>query len=406
QEYPRLLQVGDELLTKNLIMKKTFKYRLYPNKQQKEKINQTLETCRILYNEFLAERKEAYEQEQRKITCFEQINSLPSRKETNPFLGEVFSQILQDIARRVHKNFLAFFRRLKTQAENGVSAKQKAGYPRFKSKFRYDNFTYPQHGFKLINGQQIYFSQMGNINIRKHRELLGEVKTCSIIVKNNKYYACFSCEVETRPLPKTGKKVGIDLGLTSFLATSDGKLHQAPKTYKKVEKRLGEIQRIVSKRKKGSKRRKKAVSKLSVKHEKVANQRKDIVHKLSRKLVENYDFIAYEKLEIKEMIEKSPYRSLTKGINDAGWGLFVNILLSKVAETGKVGKPVEPKNTTQMCSDCHNLAPIKLDLSVREYNCYYCSYQENRDINAAKNVLWKATTELGTNSEIQAHASP
>ena len=233
---------------------------------------------------------------------------------------------------------------------------------------------------------------MGNINIRKHREILGEVKTCSILVKNGKYYACFSSEVETKPLPKTGKKVGIDLGLTSFLATSDGKLHQAPKTYKKAEKRLGEIQRIVSKRKKGSKRRRKAVRVLAIKHEKVA---KDLAHKLSRKLVESYDLIAYEKLEIKEMIEKSPYRSLTKGINDAGWGLFVNILLSKVAETGKVGKPVEPKNTTQMCSNCHNLAPIKLDLSVREYNCCYCSHQENRDINAAKNVLWKATTELG-----------
>jgi putative transposase len=366
-------------------MRKSYKYRLYPNKQQKEKIDQTLETCRILYNDFLTERKEAYEKEQRKITCFEQINSLPTRKEANSFLSEVFSQILQDIARKVNKSFQNFFRRI-----------GKVGYPRFKGKFRYDSFTYPQHGFKLVNGKQIYFSQLGNINIRKHREILGEVKTCSILVKNGKYYACFSSEVETKPLPKTGKRVGIDLGLTSFLATSDGKLHQAPKTYKKAEKRLGEIQRIVSKRKKGSKRRKKTVSKLAVKHEKVANQRKDIAHKLSRKLVENYDFIAYEKLEIKEMIEKSPYRSLTKGINDAGWGLFVNILLSKVAETGKVGKSVEPKNTTQMCSNCHNLAPIKLDLSVREYNCCYCSHQENRDINAAKNVLWKATTELGT----------
>ena len=135
-------------------MKKSFKYRLYPNKIQKEKIDQTLETCRILYNSFLVERRDKYEKEQGKITCFKQINSLPTRKETNPFLREVFSQILQDIARRVNKSFQNFFRRI-----------GKVGYPRFKGKFRYDSFTYPQHGFKLVNSKQIYFSQLGNINI-------------------------------------------------------------------------------------------------------------------------------------------------------------------------------------------------------------------------------------------------
>jgi len=124
-------------------MKTTYKVRLYPSKKQKEKIAKTLETCRIFYNDCLAERKEAWEKEQRKITCFEQINSLPTRKETNPFLGQVFSQILQDIVRRVHKNFLAFFRRLKDPTA-------KTGYPRFKSKFRYDSFTYPQHGFRCL----------------------------------------------------------------------------------------------------------------------------------------------------------------------------------------------------------------------------------------------------------------
>jgi putative transposase len=289
-------------------MRKSFKYRLYPNKQQKEKIDQTLETCRILYNSFLAERKEVYEKEQRKIACFEQINSLPKRKETNPFLGEVFSQILQDIAKRIHKNFLAFFRRLKTQAE-------KTGYPRFKGKFRYDSFTYPQHGFKLVNSKQIYFSHMGNINIRKHREIAGIIKTCSIIVKNGKYYACFSCEVEPKPLLKTGKKVGVDMGLTSFLATSDRELKAAPKTYRKSEKELAKAQRKVSRRVKRSERRKKAVVLLSKQHEKVANQRKDLAHKLAKELVEKYDLIAHEKLQIRNMVKN---RHLAKSINDAG----------------------------------------------------------------------------------------
>jgi putative transposase len=288
-------------------MKKTYKVRLYPNKKQKEKIDQTLETCRILHNDILAEKKEAWEKEQKKITCFEQINSLPHRKEKNPFLTEIFSQILQDIVRRVHKNFQAFFQRLKTG---------KAGYPRFKSRFRYDSFTYPQHGFKLVKSQ-VKLSNIGWVNVRKHRELpqQEQIKTCSIIVKNGKYYACFSCEVEPKLLPKTGKKVGIDLGLTSFLATSDGKLHQAPKTYRKAEKELAKAQRRVSRRIKKSKRRRKAVRILAVKHEKVANQRKDLAHKLSRELVKKYDLITHEKLQVKNMVKN---RYLAKSINDAG----------------------------------------------------------------------------------------
>ncbi|CAJ0829039.1 7509_t:CDS:2, partial [Entrophospora sp. SA101] len=290
-------------------MKKTYKVRLYPSQKQKEKINQTLETCRILYNDCLAERKEAWEKEQRKITCFEQINSLLAKKETNPFLNQVFSQILQDIVRRIHKNFQAFFRRLKDPTA-------KAGYPRFKSFGRYDSFTYPQHGFKLIKSQ-VKLSNIGWVNIRKHRELppQEQIKTCSILVKNGKYYVCFSCEVETNPLPKTGKKIGIDLGLTSFLATSNGELKEAPKTYRKAEKELAKTQRKVSRRIKKSKRRQKAVKILAIKHEKVANQRKDLAHKLSRELVKDYDLIACEKLQVKNMV-KNKY--LAKSINDAG----------------------------------------------------------------------------------------
>jgi len=288
-------------------MRKSYKYRLYPKKPQKEKIEQTLETCRMLYNTFLAERKETYEQEKRKITTFEQINSLPNRKKTNPFLGQAFSQILQDIARRVHKNFQAFFQRLKKNPE-------KAGYPRFKGKFRYDSFTYPQHGFKLEQGQ-LKLSDIGFVNIKFHRELVGTVKTCSVVVKNGKYYACFSCEVEPKPLPKTSKKIGIDLGLTSFLATSDKELKEAPKTYRKSEKQLAKAQRKISRRVKKSVRRRKAVRILAIKHEKVANQRKDLAHKLAKELVENYDLIVHEKLQVKNMVKN---RYLAKSINDAG----------------------------------------------------------------------------------------
>lgn len=289
-------------------MPKSFKYRLYPSQKQKEQLEKTLETCRILYNDFLAERKDKYEKEKGKITCFEQINSLPNRKETNSFLKEVHSQVLQDIARRVNKSFQNFFRRLKAQAG-------KAGYPRFKQYGRYDSFTYPQSGFNLKHSQLI-LSHLDKINIEKHRKLEGKIKTCSIIIKNGKFYVCFSCEnIKVKRSRKTKKKVGIDMGLTSFLATSNGELKEAPKTYRKSEKELAKAQRKVSRRVKKSRRRKKSVRILAVKHEKVANQRKDLAHKLSRELVEKYDLIAHEKLQIKNMVKN---RYLAKSITDAG----------------------------------------------------------------------------------------
>ena len=290
-------------------MRKSYKYRLYPNQQEREIIDKTLETCRWLYNYFLAERRDKYEKEQKKVSYTQQQNSLPSLKENNPNLQGIYSQVLQDVAQRVKKAFRGFFLRLRSKTG-------KAGYPRFKSFGRYDSFTYSQNNnsYKLEQGK-LRLASIGKVKIKLHRELEGEVKTCSIIVKNSKYYACFSSEVEPKLLPKTNKKVGIDLGLTSFLATSDRELKEAPKAYRKSEKELAKAGRKVSRRVKKSKRRKKAVILLAKQHEKVSNQRKDLAHKLAKELVEKYDGIAYEKLAIKNMVKN---RFLAKSINDAG----------------------------------------------------------------------------------------
>ena len=290
-------------------MRKSYKYRLYPNQQQKVLIEKILETCRWLYNHFLAERRDKYEKEQKRVSYTQQQNSLPSLKETNPNLQGIYSQVLQDVAQRVKKAFQGFFLRLRNKVE-------KVGYPRFKSFGRYDSFTYSQNNgsYKLERGQ-LRLASIGSVKIKLHRATEGIIKTCSIIVKNGKYYACFSSEVEPKLLPKTGKKVGIDLGLTSFLATSNGELKKAPKTYRTAEKDLAKAGRKVSRRIKKSKRRKKAMMLLAKQHEKVSNQRKDLAHRLAKELVEKYDGIAYEKLAIKNMVKN---RFLAKSINDAG----------------------------------------------------------------------------------------
>ena len=357
-------------------MLRAYKYRIYPNKKQQQAIDQTLETCRYLYNDFLYERKFMYGYDKTDITYSWQQNSLPMRKKLNAYLLQVHSQVLQDVARRVDKAFKNFFRRVK--------AGETPGYPRFRSKGRYESFTYPQSGYSL-EGNKVKLSCVGSIKIKLHREIEGRIQTCTITRKNNKYYACFACGVEKQLLPDTGNFIGIDMGIADICVTSDEVFFPAPKTYRKAEKALKKAQRKVSRRKKGGNRRKKAVGELARAHEKVASQRKDISHKIANELVKKYDIIAHEKLQIKNMVQNE---HLAKSINDAGWGMFFGILAYKAESAGRLVIEVDPKNTSQMCFSCGKLVQKKL--SERWHNCPYCGYSAHRDINAAKNILKRA----------------
>lgn len=357
-------------------MLKAYKYRIYPCKEQQNKIDRTIETCRYLYNDLLSERKFMYEYDQTNITYRWQQDSLPYRKKINSYLMEVHSQVLQDVARRVDKAFKNFFRRVK---EGEVP-----GYPRFKVKGQYNSITYPQRGYK-VEGNKLKLSCIDNIKIKLHRPIEGTIKTCTITRKNGKYYACFACELKADTMPQTGKAAGIDMGVIDFCITSDGQFYPSPKTYRKVEKRLKKAQRKVSRRKKGSNRRKKAIKELAQLHEKVGNQRKDIAHKIANDLLKKYDVISHEKLQVKNMVRNN---YLAKSIADAGWGMFFSILAYKAESAGKTIIEVDPKNTSQMCCICGNIVPKKL--SERWHNCPYCGHSDHRDVNAAKNILQRA----------------
>ncbi len=212
--------------------------------------------------------------------------------------------------------------------------------------------------------------------------MTGKAKTITVTRQNDKYYACFACEAEVAPLPKTNKAVGIDVGVTALVATSDGELIEAPKTYHKAEKRLKHLQREVSRRKKGSNRRKKSVRKLARAHEKVGNQRRDMAHKAARHLVDNYDLIAHEDLRVKNMVKN---HRLAKSIQDAGWNLFFSILASKAVEAGRQVVKVPPAYTSQVCSNCGEI--VKKSLAVRVHRCHACGLVVDRDVNAARNIL-------------------
>jgi putative transposase len=353
-------------------MQRTYKFRLYPTKEEQVNIHFALERCRLLYNRLLAEQIVAYKQTGLSLTYYEQKRTLPERKQCIPELKNVHSQVLQNVVERLDKAYQAFFRRV----NNG----EKAGFPRFKPESQYNSFTYPQSGFS-IEGKQLVLSKIGDVRIRLHRQPQGRIKTCTIMVKNGKYYACFSCEVESQHLPASEKQIGIDLGVSQLAVTSDGNRIESPKFLSKSEEKLKRKQRVVSKKKRGSNRRRKAVRNLARLHEKVANQRKDYAHKESRKLINQYGFIAFEDLNIQGMVKNHHH---AKSITDSGWNQLVQFVAYKAEGAGRQVVQVNPYHTSQRCSNCGEI--VKKSLAVRVHQCP-CGYVADRDENAAVNIL-------------------
>ncbi len=360
-------------------MRQSFKYRLYPNKRQQQLIDETLEHCRLLYNRLLAERKEAYEKSEKTLSYVAQANSFPARKAAIPVLQSVHSQVLQDVAKRLDQAFHAFFRRVK----NG----ENPGYPRFKPFGRYHSFTYPQGGYALRDGR-VPLSKIGDAKMKLHRPIEGTIKTCTIVAKNGKYYAVFSCEVAVVSLPPSQAVVGGDLGINHLLVTSDGECFDHPQSLRKAERKLKRLQRAVSRKKKGSRRRKQAVRRLAKAHEHVANQRRDTTHKIARHLVNTDGLIAFEDLNAQGLLKN---HHLAKSIADAGWHQLVQATTDKAERAGRRVVLVDPRYTSQDCStDGCTYRKTDLTLVGRTWTCPQCGITHDRDVNAACNILQRA----------------
>ncbi len=360
-------------------MRKTYKYRLYPTKKQVQKLNWTLDMCRILYNSCLLDRRNSYEQTGKGLTRIRQQQILKSDKDKIEFLNNIHSQVLQDVLFRVERAFQGFFRRLKEK--NG-----KAGYPRFKSEGRYDSITYPQEPAFQIIQQGLKLSKIGVVKIKLHRQLEGKIKTCVIKREIDRWCACFSVEYEPVKKPIPEKVIGIDVGIKSFAVLSDGEVIYNPKYLRKSESKLKQKQRQLSKKKLKSKNRKKAKTIFARLHSKVRNQRSDFHHKVSRKIIDTCGFVAVEDLNIKGMVRN---HHLAKSISDAGWGQFLNYLAYKAEDAGCVVEKVAPHYTSITCSRCGNLVPKTL--AQRIHRCPFCNTVMDRDHNAAINILNKST---------------
>jgi len=361
-------------------MRQAFVYRLYPSRTQERTMESILTTTRSFYNSLLAERTQAWEERGERVTKVQQMRRVKERKATNPDAAAVHSHILQVVADDLDKAFLAFFRRVRTG--------EKPGYPRFRGANRWTNFGLkePGNGFKLDGRLKV--SGVGRLPVRWHRPIEGNIKTVRISKKAGKWYAAFSCVVpDKEPLPATGTSIGIDVGLTHLLTTSEGDTVENPRWYRTEQTKPRIIQRRIARRKKGGSNRSKAVAQLQRQHERIGNRRKDYLNKLVADLVHSHDLIAVEDLRITNMTRN---HHLSKSILDTGWGYLASHLMRKAACAGREVCLVDPSYTSKTCSGCGERFTQEITLSVRWVTCQACGVSLDRDHNAASNILKRA----------------
>jgi putative transposase len=375
--------------------RKTYKEKLRPTPTQERALEEVLWRCRTLYNTALEQRITAWQRCHVSLTRYQQEAELKAIRAAFPDYAAIHSHVLQDVLARLDKTYQAFFRRVK--------AGEKAGFPRFKGRNRYHSFTYKEYGngVHLDNGCLV-LSKIGRIRVHWSRPLEGTPKTVTVSKEADGWYVSLSCaEVLAHPLPPTGQETRIDLGLESFATLADGSRILTPGYYRSAERYLAKCQCRVSKRKKGSARRRKAVCWLAKAHQRVRRQRQDFHHKTALALVRNYDVIYHEDLQVRNMVRN---HSLAKSISDAGWSGFLAILSFKAANAGREVVAVDPAFTSQACSGCSVV--VQKGLSVRWHSCPECGTSLHRDHNAAKNIQGRgqrlrglAGMPAGTNRE-------
>lgn len=346
-----------------------FRFRIYPSKKQIVRLNKTISDCCLVYNKLLEAKINAYKEDKNNLTQFD-LNKL-----TKDFDIPVHSQVKQNISKRINDAFNHFFRRVREK-------KGKAGFPRFKTFRRYKSITFPQSGFKLLSDKKLFVSKIGNIPIVLHRVPKGKLKTFTIKRTAVGWFVIFSCDnIPVEKIEAEDNHIGIDVGIESFAVLSNGTKIENPKFLRKSEKKLARLQRRLSRKKKGSKNRRKARFKVAKIHERIFNQRQDFLHKTSLTIVKQFKIISVEKLQIRNMV-KNHY--LARSINDVSWGYFVQMLSYNVEKTGGQLIKVNPKNTSRTCSRCGAIQDMPL--SKREFKCLSCGFVCHRDLNASINI--------------------
>jgi len=356
-------------------MLKSYKYRIYPNSEQKDLMTKIFGQVRFVYNLGLETKITNYIGNKKQITCIDLSDQIKELKDTIcPWLKESPAQSLQMSVRNLDNAYTNFFRG--------------KGFPKFKSKHGKQTFQLPQSVYLKENSKQIFIPKLKYVDIDLHRKFIGIIKTCTVSKTiTNKYYISILVETQqTKPIKKIiteSTSVGLDLGIKDFCITSDGKKFENKDFFKKMLQKLRIEQRSLSRKKRGSKHYLKQKMVVSLLHEHIKNQRLDYLHKISKYLVNNYDTICMEDLNVSGMIKN---HNLARAISDMGWSEFKIMIEYKSDWYGKnlsiIGR-FDP--SSKMCSCC-GFIKKKLQLSVREWICPKCGINHDRDINAAKNI--------------------
>ena len=355
--------------------KLTYKFRIYPTPAQTRILEETLETCRRLYNSMLADRMENGR------GFYDQEKMLVELKRDDKNLKSVHSQVLQDVVLRIDKACQAFFA--------GLSK-----YPKFRRSGRYNSFTYPQSGFRIEGGRVIKLSTIGKVRVTLHRHVTGAIKRATVIRDIDQWFVALLVE-EVPDVVRSGDgKIGVDTGISKLVALSDGTLIDNPRFLNTSLERIKSLQRCLSHKKRGSSNREKAKLSLAKAWRQARRQRDDFAHKLSDQLTKENRVIIFEDLKIQNMVKN---HSLASAIMDAAWGQLRRLTAYKAERRGGRVILVNPGGTSQKCSGCGEMVPK--ELSERVHDCPRCGLVMDRDVNAARNILERGLEQARVEAE-------